>query len=48
MLYLKNAIVYAPERLAEGTAVLCDNGTIVAVGPAGEVPCPAGADVIEQ
>lgn len=47
MLYVKNAIVYAPERLADGTAVLCGDGAILAVGPAEEVPCPAGAEVID-
>ena len=47
MLYIKNATIYAPERLADGTAVLCDHGTIAAVGPAAAVPCPDGADVID-
>jgi N-acetylglucosamine-6-phosphate deacetylase len=47
MLYIKNAAIYAPERLADGTAVLCDNGHVAAVGPAGSVPCPDGANVID-
>jgi N-acetylglucosamine-6-phosphate deacetylase len=47
MLYIENAKIHTPDRVIEGGAVLVDAGRISGVGPAGAVPRPAGARVID-
>ena len=47
MLYIKNATIYTPDHLIKDGAVLVDACCIGVVGPAGSVPCPAEAQVID-
>ena len=46
-LYMKNATIYTPDHVIEDGAVLVDACRIGVVGPAGSVPCPAEAQVID-
>lgn len=43
MLYIHHATTYTPAVAIADSAVLVDRGRIVAVGPAADVACPAGA-----
>jgi N-acetylglucosamine-6-phosphate deacetylase len=47
MLYIKSSSVYTPDVCLDEAAVLIDDGHIVAVGPAPQVPCPAEANQLD-
>ena len=47
MLYIRNATIFTPFELIENSAVLVDQGSIVAVGQAKDVKPPADAQVID-
>jgi len=47
MLYIKNATVYAPDRVIDRGSVLVDEDRIAAVGTAADMTAPAGAAVID-
>jgi N-acetylglucosamine-6-phosphate deacetylase len=47
MLYIHNAIIYTPDEVIEGGAVLIDGDRIAAAGPAGAVPRPAVARTVD-
>ncbi len=47
MLFIANATIYTPTQRIERGAVLIEGARIAAVGPAGHVPCPSDAQVID-
>lgn len=47
MLLIKNAIVYTPRERIDRAVVLIDGARIVAIGPAADIICPPGAQVID-
>lgn len=47
MLYLHNGTIYTPEQTIAQGSLLIDGERIVAVGPAADLPLPAGAEVID-
>ena len=47
MLYIKNATIYTPDQVIANGAVLVDDGIIVAVGLASDVPCCSDAEQID-
>ncbi len=47
MLYIKNATIYTPDEVIERGAVLAEDGLIIAAGLASDLPCCAGAQLID-
>ena len=47
MLYIKNATIYTPDQVIANGAVLAEDGVIVAVGLASDVPCCSDAEQID-
>lgn len=47
MLYITQATLCTPQETLERAAVLVDDGRIAAVGPAADVACPPGAQVLD-
>jgi N-acetylglucosamine-6-phosphate deacetylase len=47
MLFITNATIYTPTQRIERGAVLVDGHRIAAAGPAGHIPCPPDAHVID-
>ena len=47
MLYIKNATIYTPDQVIKNGAVLAEDGMIVAVGLANDVPCCTDAEEID-
>jgi N-acetylglucosamine-6-phosphate deacetylase len=46
-LCIRNASLITPETRLEGAALRLEGGLIAALGPAGEMDCPPGADVLD-